>query len=162
MKKIYCLKCGAERYGSVEACPMCGSRESTDSLDEYLERSGCGRSEQQIERKTEEFKRKEREEKDHNADETGKERERATTYVCPVCGYVYETNQAQGSCKCRICGCEMRAQGDEEKRKAEEARKQREQATRFVCPVCGYVYETNQAQKSCKCPICGCEMKAQK
>lgn len=40
MKKIYCLKCGAERYDSVEVCPVCGSRESTDSLDEYLARSG--------------------------------------------------------------------------------------------------------------------------
>ena len=61
-------------------------------------------------------------------------------YVCPVCGYVHEGDEAPEKCpQCGVPG---------EKFIVEEA-----EVKTYVCPVCGYVYEGTEPPE--KCPQCG-------
>lgn len=79
-----------------------------------------------------------------------------TCYVCSVCGYVYSGDELPKDFICPLCKhdasyFERREMGDSENKndKGETIMKKK----KYVCPVCGYVYEGDNPPE--KCPLCG-------
>ncbi len=79
-----------------------------------------------------------------------------TQWVCTVCGYIYEGDQLPAGFTCPLCGV-----GPEffEKKSvevsAEEAKPASASGTKWVCTVCGYVYEGDELPEGYTCPLCG-------
>lgn len=78
------------------------------------------------------------------------------SWVCSVCGYVYEGDdfaQEPDSYVCPLCSVPKELFEKQEK----EEEKKTETATRWICSVCGYVYEGEDFEKepaSYVCPLC--------
>lgn len=63
-------------------------------------------------------------------------------FVCTVCGYVHEGDEAPE--KCPMCGAPRSKFKEEVPKRVTK---------KFVCTVCGYVYEGDEAPETC--PVCG-------
>lgn len=81
------------------------------------------------------------------------EKPAAESYVCGVCGYVYEGDLSKepGDYTCPVCGVSKDRFVKQEAEKAPEKKKS------YVCTVCGYVYEGDLTAEpeGYVCPICG-------
>ena len=83
-------------------------------------------------------------------------------YVCSVCGYVYEGETLPEDFICPLCKhdasyFEKRVSGENKEKNQDKG--ERKMAKKYVCPVCGYVYEGDNPPE--KCPLCGAELKLQ-
>lgn len=80
----------------------------------------------------------------------------AEDYVCTVCGFIRQGKPEPGYV-CPVCkhGAEVfekiAAQAEENK-KIDNTQKGDQKMAKFVCSVCGYVYEGDEAPE--KCPVC--------
>lgn len=80
-----------------------------------------------------------------------------TCYVCSVCGYVYTGDTLPDDFVCPICKhgkevFEKKTDSVENNLKGEKI-----MSKKYVCPVCGYVYEGDNPPEDC--PLCGAKMK---
>ena len=92
-----------------------------------------------------------------------------TVYVCSVCGYVYEGEELPNDFICPLCkhdasyfekkeASDSQAKAVEEKDKIIVSRGENSmKSKKYVCPVCGYVYEGENPPE--KCPLCGANLK---
>ena len=90
-------------------------------------------------------------------------------YVCSVCGYVYEGNEIPSDYICPLCkhdasyfelkesSQKTESVGLENKEKEIVTKGENGMKKKYVCPVCGYVHEGDNAPE--KCPLCGAELK---
>ena len=69
------------------------------------------------------------------------------TWVCSVCGYVYEGETLPADFICPLC---KHPASDFVKHEAKPAEKR----VGFVCTVCGYVYEGADMPDDFVCPLC--------
>ena len=92
-----------------------------------------------------------------------------TVYVCSVCGYVYEGEELPKDFICPLCKhdasyFEKKEKSDSQSKVVEEKDKilvskgdNDMKSKKYVCPVCGYVYEGENPPE--KCPLCGASLK---
>lgn len=67
------------------------------------------------------------------------------SFVCKICGYVYEGDELPADFVCPICkhgAADFELQSQEEKKKG------------FVCKICGYIYEGDELPEDFVCPLC--------
>ena len=79
------------------------------------------------------------------------------TWVCSVCGYVYEGDEVPDDFECPLChhgkSDFVLAEGNTATTPAAPAPSNGTESTKYVCSVCGYVHEGNEPPE--KCPVCG-------
>ena len=94
-----------------------------------------------------------------------KQQAKKVCYVCNVCGYVYDGESLPEDYICPLCKHDA---SYFEKRDASESKQEikennlkgdKNMAKKYVCPVCGYVYEGENPPD--KCPLCGAALKEQ-
>ncbi len=89
-------------------------------------------------------------------------------YVCSVCGYVYEGDEVPSDYICPLCKHDasyfvLQNNDNENKADLKETKTEiiskgeKNMKKKYVCPVCGYVYEGENPPD--KCPLCGAELK---
>ncbi len=70
-----------------------------------------------------------------------------TTYVCKICGYVYEGESLPSDYQCPLC-----KHGPEDFEKVEAVIQEKKKG--YVCKICGYVYEGDSLPEDYQCPLC--------
>jgi flavin reductase (DIM6/NTAB) family NADH-FMN oxidoreductase RutF len=84
--------------------------------------------------------------------------EEKTGWVCKICGYVYEGEELPADFVCPLCkhGAEdfERIGGAKAEPTAPAAATEPESKGRYVCQICGYVYEGEELPADFVCPIC--------
>jgi rubrerythrin len=76
-------------------------------------------------------------------------------WVCSVCGYVYEGEEVPDDFICPLCNHgkeDFVLAGGENKAEAPVSAPASEEKTKWVCSVCGYVHEGDEAPA--ECPVC--------
>lgn len=85
-----------------------------------------------------------------------------TCYICSVCGYVYEGETLPDDFICPICKhdksvFEKTSGVASENNNQKTIKGENSMSKKYVCPVCGYVYEGENPPEIC--PLCGAKMK---
>lgn len=82
-----------------------------------------------------------------------------TCYVCSVCGYVYSGDNLPEDFVCPRCNHDASffERGEVVEENKNENRGENFMKKKYVCPVCGYVYEGENPPE--KCPLCGAALK---
>lgn len=83
-------------------------------------------------------------------------------YVCSVCGYVYDGDTLPADFICPLCKHDasyFERRDANENKETNQEKGEKNMTRKYVCPVCGYVYEGDNPPE--KCPLCGAEMKLQ-
>ena len=84
-------------------------------------------------------------------------------YVCSVCGYVYDGDPLPEDFICPLCNHDasyfVRQESEQNVQNKNEnlSKGEENMKKKYVCPVCGYVYEGDNPPE--KCPLCGAAMK---
>lgn len=84
-------------------------------------------------------------------------------YVCTVCGYVYDGDPLPDDFICPLCKHDasyfvrQEAEQDLQNNKENLIKGEGNMKKKYVCPVCGYVYEGDNPPE--KCPLCGAALK---
>lgn len=91
-----------------------------------------------------------------------KPRVKKVCYVCSVCGYVYSGEEIPKDFVCPICKHDSsffeKKTVDDENLSNETKKGEIIMKKKYVCPVCGYVYEGDNPPE--KCPLCGAALNA--
>lgn len=83
-----------------------------------------------------------------------KEKARPVRWVCKVCGYVHEGPEIPEDFVCPICSVGADQFAPEYSAPAAGPKKPKKTVKRWVCTVCGYVYEGDDLPADFICPLC--------
>ena len=84
-------------------------------------------------------------------------------YVCRICGYVYDSDNLPEDFICPLCkhgSVDFERVEKNDDKKTEEKKEETQTSKKYICPVCGYVYEGDNPPEIC--PICKKDMVEQK
>ncbi|MDO5044797.1 MAG: hypothetical protein Q4E22_05850 [Coriobacteriia bacterium] len=81
-------------------------------------------------------------------------------FKCGVCGYIEETELEvlPKEFKCPVCGAPAEKFSKLESSEVDSLEKEK-QMNKFLCTVCGYIYETelDELPQDFRCPVCGAD-----
>ena len=135
-------------------CSICGYVHSASELPDDFKCPACGASADMfvpvVDVNTEKAESK-----------TKAAQKNVNSYICKICGYVYEGDTLPDDFTCPLCGvgADMFEPVSDEDKGAEESAAKAKAGTknvnRYVCKICGYVYEGDTLPDDFTCPLCG-------
>ncbi len=118
-------------------CTVCGYIYEGDKLPDGFTCPLCGVGPEFFEKRSVEVP----------ADEAKPVSINGVSWLCTVCGYIYEGDELPEGFTCPLCG--VGAQFFKKQQADTDAN------TQWVCTVCGYVYEGASLPEGFTCPLCG-------